>query len=141
MPKVQINFPMRTGMIGATGLEPAAELEQFPHAAGHVVEQGAPVTEVPTVLLGEVPSARRGTAGTSEQTISVSWLNSSDGTGWVQLALEGDVDYFKFVQEFPDADSTSERTTAYTPVLDRQEINRLIKALRRARDAAYGRDE
>jgi len=25
--------------------------------------------------------------------------------------------------------------------LDRAEINRLIKALRRARDAAYGRDE
>lgn len=34
-----------------------------------------------------------------------------------------------------------ELSQLFTPVLERHEINKLIHTLRRARDAAYGRDE
>lgn len=57
----------------------------------------------------------------------------------VQVAFEADPSYLHValgaVNE-PDG-----RTSMYTDVLTRTEINRLIKMLRRARDAAYGRDE
>lgn len=45
---------------------------------------------------------------------------------------------FRFLAMPVDVD---EEFTGLWMTLDRHEINRLIKALRRARDAAYGRDE
>jgi hypothetical protein len=72
--------------------------------------------------------------------IHVGWNRA----GWVQLSLEADPSYFRFVADNPDGapfDDGSQGTSAYSPVLNRVEINKLIRALRRARDQAYGRDE
>jgi hypothetical protein len=60
--------------------------------------------------------------------------------GWVQVSIEADQTYFRFVAENPDAQGDG-RTTAYVPPLSRDEVNKMIRALRRARDQAYGRDE
>lgn len=86
---------------------------------------------------GGVPVyARRGTGGCTAPSLHVGWQMDS----WVQIHFEADRQYFEFIAENPDA-SDPDRTTGYTPVLSRDEINKLIKVLRRARDQAYGRDE
>ena len=69
-------------------------------------------------------------------TLHVSWLKDC----MVQLALEGDVTYFRFAADTPDG-STSDRSTVYTVPLTRDEVNKLIRTLRRARDQVFGRDE
>lgn len=68
-------------------------------------------------------------------TLHVGWHRES----WVQLSIEGDVSYFRFAAENPDA--TGERSTVYTEPLSRDEINKLIRSLRKARDQVFGRDE
>ena len=69
-------------------------------------------------------------------TLHVSWLRD----GFVQVAIEGDVSYFRFAANTPDG-VTSDRSTVYTEPLDRDEINKMIRTLRRARDQVFGRDE
>lgn len=99
-----------------------------------------PRSEEEPSITGKPTYARRGTAGTScEPTVHVSWLAHPQTGGWVQVAFEADSNYFEFVMQNPDAEDG--RTTAYSPVLTRHEINRMIRALRRARDQAYGKDE
>lgn len=70
----------------------------------------------------------------------VSWLKDS----WVQLAIEADVSYLQFAADTPDGEpltSDSQRSTVYTPPLSRDEVNHMIRTLRRARDQVFGRDE
>jgi hypothetical protein len=118
MPREQINYPRN----------------RVEHA-GSLPDDDQPVPEY----------ARRGVAGSAnEPTINVGWLASPDGAGWVQVHMEADPAYFRFVADNPDGpplDDGSKRTSAYSPVLNRDEINKLIRVLRRARDQAYGRDE
>lgn len=125
MPREQINYPP-IGFDDCSTDEPTATL-----TADH--QQGVPVY------------ARRGVAGRAhEPTVHVGWLNSPDGAGWVQVHMEAAPEYFRFVADHPDGPSLEQgvqRTSAYSPVLNRDEINRLIRVLRRARDQAYGRDE
>lgn len=68
--------------------------------------------------------------------LHVSWHREGE---WVQLFIEGDTSYFRFAANNPTV--SDERSSVYTPPLSRDEINKLIRTLRRARDQVYGRDE
>lgn len=94
---------------------------------------------------GEMPREKINQAGTAFDPHSACSETVGVQVGWardghVQLCLEADTKYFTYVTEHPDAPEVG-RTTAYSPVLSRSEVNNLIRALRRARDQAYGRDE
>lgn len=71
--------------------------------------------------------------------LHVAWTSSrGDVPGHVQVALQAQPPYLaQLVADISGAQST----LLHTGVLDRHAINRAIRALRRARDAAYGRDE
>lgn len=74
--------------------------------------------------------------------LMVRWHDGSAVEGHVQLSIVRQETQlwkdFEEAESWPPGNSTSER---YSPVLSREEINRLIKTLRRARDSAYGHDE
>lgn len=75
---------------------------------------------------------------TNPAAVHVGWNRA----GWVQVSLEADPSYFRFVADNPDGEAVADgRTSAYSPPLGREELNKLIRVLRRARDQAYGRDE
>ena len=68
----------------------------------------------------------------------VSWLRDSH----VQIGLECTAGFLRALlfengQPLPE----NKTVTVFTPVLNRSEINRTIRVLRRARDQAYGADE
>lgn len=74
-----------------------------------------------------------------EPSLEVSW--NRDGS-WVQVAYVAPTDWWdRFMADDPNGVHGPKYRTAYTDVLTRQEINNLIRTLRRARDAAYGSDE
>jgi hypothetical protein len=74
-----------------------------------------------------------------DSALHVGWHADVDGGGHVQVALESDLSYLRMALDSPN--ETEGRTSMYTPVLNRAELNKLIRTLKRARDAAYGRDE
>ena len=89
------------------------------------------------------------TGGTNEPTttetvmdpiLNVNWRNSTDGTGHVQLSLDVSLRSARMALESPNGLMVVGSTLLYTPVLERSEVNSLIRALRKARDAAYGAD-
>ncbi len=59
--------------------------------------------------------------------------------GWVQLATVNQASTLTLDSELPG--DTPQKFDGWHVTLDREGINRLIRSLRRARDAAYGRDE
>lgn len=67
-------------------------------------------------------------------------LNWNREAGWVQVSIE-----MTAAQWIVNADELRDGNVShraiYTDVLTRQEINHMIRTLRRARDAAYGSDE
>lgn len=76
--------------------------------------------------------------------IDVDGTNTGDGVSYretVTVQWMPDCDVNLTVESEPLAGLPGEKAWAAGMTLSRQEINRLIKALRRARDAAYGRDE
>lgn len=73
----------------------------------------------------------------TDAALHVSW--NRDGQH-VQLCLEVDVHYAQLAADEPNANEARTRTELWTPVLSRQDINKLIRTLRRARDTAYGAD-
>lgn len=77
------------------------------------------------------------TIAAAEPALHVNWHPAP--AGHVQVAFEADPSYLKIALESPNEENG--RTSMYSPVLERAEINKLIRVLRRARDAAYGRDE
>ncbi len=71
------------------------------------------------------------------QSLDVNWNREA---GWVQVCVEAPIDWWKsFILGMGEAEAS--HYGAYSQVLDRRQINRLIATLRRARDAAYGKDE
>jgi hypothetical protein len=80
----------------------------------------------------------------AESALFVSWFagGTTDQypTGHVQVALEVDISYAQFAVENPNGQREG-RTLMFTPVLTRDELNKLIRTLRRARDKVYGADE
>ncbi|ASR79966.1 hypothetical protein SEA_ARCADIA_2 [Arthrobacter phage Arcadia] len=114
MPREQINYPnVAACIIHSNG----DELEY---------EQGSPVPEGSEVFC--------------DPALNVNWQTSSnDLDGHVQVSLTLPAGFLKaraksLVEDVID-------TSLYTPILTRQEINKLIRTLRIARDKAYGRDE
>lgn len=79
-----------------------------------------------------------------EPELNVSWTRAADhGMGLVQVSLLLPVAYVKHLAadlanpERPEPSGIG----AFSPALNRDEMNRLIRTLRRARDQAYGQDE
>lgn len=68
--------------------------------------------------------------------LHVSWHPDSH----VQIAVEMDLSYAQMAIESP-TNGEAERTEVFVPPLTRNELNKLIRVLRRARDQAYGADE
>jgi hypothetical protein len=64
--------------------------------------------------------------------VTVGWSKEAD---WVQVGLEVNVSYARFAAEYPTAPG---RTVMWTPVLTDEEIDRLIKALRKAKRQTRG---
>lgn len=75
-----------------------------------------------------------------DPTLHVNWRNSTDGDGHVQIMLQAPLSYLKLAMDSPNGDE-AETTQLWSPVLDRADINRMIRVLRHARDKSYGRDE
>lgn len=73
--------------------------------------------------------------------LNVNWLTSPHGDGHVQVSMEAHLSYLRLALESPNGETSPEHSLLWSPVLTRAEVNQFIKALRRARDAAYGRDE
>lgn len=119
MPKEKINFPAENKPI-------AWDTDTSVPSDGPGAWVGALVTDNP-------PGER---IFTRDAQVQVGWHKDS----WVQVSIEADRSYLRFAADSPDAD-TSARSTVYTPPLDRDEINKLIRVLRRARDQVFGRDE
>lgn len=113
MPREQINYPKSADL---------AELVVSDTGGEAVPDKDSPIP-------GEV--IRR-----NAPTLHVGWHRNA----WLQLSIEGDVTYFRFAADTPDG-STSDRSTVYTEPLTRDEVNKLIRSLRRARDQVFGRDE
>ncbi len=79
-----------------------------------------------------------------EPELNVSWTRAADhGTGNVQVSLLLPVRYVEHLAADLATPDTPEPSGigAFSPSLGRDELNRLIRTLRRARDAAYGADE
>lgn len=113
MPKERINTP-----------------DTYPLAVGlPVIRDGM------TEIAGAPDSAITGTR--TDPTVYVGWQNGD--AGHVQISL--DMDAAQVIEVLGSEHSDADRIAIYTGILRRTEINRMIKVLRRARDAAYGRDE
>lgn len=69
--------------------------------------------------------------------LEINWHPDRDGSGHVQISLDMDV---ATLVEHIEISNGATRTAMYTPPLTRDEINKLIRTLRRARDQAYGQD-
>ncbi|CAN5423893.1 hypothetical protein BH09ACT9_BH09ACT9_00590 [soil metagenome] len=63
----------------------------------------------------------------------------SFGDGYVQVSLAFPKGFL--AARAASDDDTAEKNWLYTPQLNRDELNRLIRTLRKARDRAYGTDE
>ena len=69
--------------------------------------------------------------------LDVQWRSDP---GWVQVSIEAPAEWWKgFLAAVNDGQQS--HFAAYTETLTREEINKMIRALRRARNAVYGSDE
>lgn len=103
----------------------------------HPREQ-VPTNEVDGVPNGtpEVPSGRPWI----EPVVNVNWLKSAEGAGHVQLSIEVSEEYLRLALDSLNGERVG-TSLLWSPVLPRHECNELIRAVRTARDGAYGRDE
>ena len=72
--------------------------------------------------------------------VNVNWRNSPDGTGHVQLSFDVPLGYLETVLASANGDIVSGSSLVWSPVLERDELNLMIRTLRKARDNAYGAD-
>lgn len=118
MPREQINYPDLT--------EKARQIElRAAHAAAEA--------DIPQPAFGPW----------NESAVHVGWqagpLTTSppdepvrSGPGWVQLGLEVDITYAQFALASPNG-ATDDRTVMWTPVLTDDEVDKLLKVLRKAK--------
>ncbi len=111
MPRDQINFPA----------EPVRTADAIP-----VLRDG--MTEIAGV---PEPSG----APIYGPAVHVSWMRGD----FVQVAMVTNPEYLQVAIDHPNEDIG--RTSIYSPPMTRDEINRMIRSLRRARDQVFGRDE
>lgn len=97
-----------------TGVKAHAATEYIP---GSATPEGATVQEMPS--------------------LDVTWRGEN---GWVQIGIEAPSDWW---DRFEESRKSAEQSHfgVYTEVLTRDEINDMIRTLRRARNAVYGSDE
>ena len=79
-----------------------------------------------------------------EPELSVSWGKANDyGPGHAQVSMKLPGRYLKHLADSLESDTTPSPSGigAFSPPLSRDELNRMIRILRQARDHAYGRDE
>lgn len=115
MPREQINFPN----VAAVVIDDRGnELE---YTEGTTVPPGSHVYTDPALHVHWQPTGQ------------------DFGTGHVQVSVQMEASYFKARAE--SLDESVSHTSVFTPELSREEINKLIRVLRTARDKAYGRDE
>jgi len=83
-----------------------------------------------------------GSTITEEPSFDVSWRKGDDGDGgWVQFSIDLPRDkWFEAIKEL-EADESVVSRAIYTETLTRDELNKAIRVLRRARDQAFGADE
>lgn len=73
---------------------------------------------------------------TEDPSLDVSWNRD---LGWVQVSIDFERrQWVECVESFEDGEI---KKAVFTDTLSRQEINHMIRTLRRARDAAFGADE
>lgn len=75
-----------------------------------------------------------------EPSLDLSWRREDAG-GWVQVGFDAPRDWWeRFIASYQGSPE-QHHFAAWSAVMDRRQINHMIKTLRRARDAAYGADE
>jgi hypothetical protein len=84
---------------------------------------------------GEILSA--GETLEEQPSVDVTWRRDP---GWVQVSVEASADWWDRFQKSRERVEQS-HFGVFSEVMSRQEINHMIRTLRRARDAAYGSDE
>jgi hypothetical protein len=92
--------------------------------------------------VGEMPKENVRDCVIESFRVELSWRSASpDLDGHVQLATVNSASPFEFAEKNSDnAFEAGEKFDGWHATLDRDGINRLIRQLRRARDAAYGTD-
>lgn len=77
-----------------------------------------------------------------EPEVHVQWTHEGDhGFGHSQVGIDLPRGYVLHLAEELERRPDAPSVMAFSPVLERRELNRLIQTARRARDQAYGRDE
>ena len=73
-----------------------------------------------------------------QPSLDVSWNKDAE---WVQIAFSAPRDWWENFFASHKDDTMALSYSAFTDVMSRQELNHMIRTLRRARDTAYGSDE
>lgn len=78
-----------------------------------------------------------------ESSLEVNWRATDHIDGYVQLSIHATRSWWERLMNSHSEENSPGTVAwgAYVDSLSRQEINNLIKVLRRARDAVYGSDE
>lgn len=106
--------PIISGTGEDTGLRAHALREYRP---GEELEVGNKITEMPS--------------------LDITWRGDP---GWVQVSIEAPSDWWDRFEE-SRKESDQSHYGVFTDVLTRDEINKMIRTLRRARNAVFGSDE
>lgn len=96
------------------------------------------------VLVGASPDGTGGEEYDAQDPIvNVNWLKSDVGTGHVQISIDVPMAAMYEATDTNRAatgDAVASSSLVWTPPLERDEINKMIRALRHARDQALGAD-
>ena len=115
--------------------EKMATVDDYPATDGYVTRIYKPGRETESHIPGSYI--------TEEPSLDVSWLRDTSGesTGWVQVSIDMPRKvWFERVKEL-ESDVNQISQAVYTETLTRDELNKMIRVLRRARDQAFGADE
>lgn len=132
MPREQIVFPR----VEIQGDQPGsrATLIDAAEEAGLSVGQAKTLADM---YFGKAPTPSR--AAPPFPVPHVTWNGTSETGGWVQIMFECDREFLE--QLMADLPKDQHIVEIHSEVLNRDAANRLIRAGRRARDHAYGKDE
>jgi len=115
--------------------------ERIKHATQYATWEAEGNDEYPGAQLSKAlepgEKAPVGSTITEDVSLDVSWNRDAE---WVQVAIEMTPEKWKELSDIAQGDGI-DHYSIYTDVLSRTEINKMIRTLRRARDAAYGADE
>lgn len=102
------------------------------------INHAAPFTPVPDDCVGPAIHGE----SWPEPEVHLQWNREGDhGYGHAQVGIDLPRKYLLNLAEELERNADAPSVLAFSPVLGRPELNRLIQVARRARDQAYGRDE